>query len=173
MRTKSCRIGIRVSEETRDKIEASGMGISEYIRCLLENVEQNKNVQQSVEQKCSTNVQQNALQNNSVSQNLLDEDDIKVLKDIGQMAKLSGSDLKSVLSSLQFKLTFNDLEIHDGELAVYKSIWDELIEDEEVYGLLSNLSDLCESRGVELGEVYRQVLLVGGKMMYADVRDKK
>lgn len=50
MRTKSCRVGIRISEETRKRIEDSGKNISEYIREMLEG---------NVQQNCSTNVQQN------------------------------------------------------------------------------------------------------------------
>lgn len=103
----------------------------------------------------------------------LSKKDIATLKDIKQMAELSGSNLSEVLGSLQFKLTFNDLEITNGELAVYKSLWDKVSEDEEVAGLIGNLNSLCDEKGIALEDAYKQVLMTGGKIVYANVRDER
>lgn len=182
MRTKSCRVGIRISEETRKRIEDSGKNISEYIREMLEgNVEHN--VEQGEVDKLHQHIAELegeigdlkfALSLSDNSYELTEDADI-ALRDILQMMKVSVGEeqVADLLRHIQGAMESGEYLIEGGELKLNHSEVFDVLNTEEVSSALSRVWDACDTRGRTYQEGLKCVFLKGAEAAEADIYGDK
>ena len=152
---KTCRVGVRISEEARERVEKSGVSISEYIRNLIENVEHKEN---NVEQKIS-NVEHNVEHEETVID--------ATLKDTLRMISLSvggkEEDVAAFLKDLHDKLESGEYQIVNGKLKLgYHEVF-EVLNRAEVKKALRAVWDACDEKGRPYTDGMRAVFLKGAE----------
>ena len=144
-----CRIG----DDLYSKINGN---VSDVIRNALESfVTQNENNDRGF-------VTQNDLG--------LSDADIESLKDIQVMCAFFDVELSDFIQSLQEKMNEGDISVERGQIILGNPYMTEVLKDDEVVGILHNLESLCEDKGVDLFEAYKNALIIGAKIAYKDVQ---
>lgn len=145
---KSKVIKVRVDEELESRIRGRGDNLSESIRNLIEVGLKNPVGNDFVPQNKTG---ENTLQNSFVPQ--LGKEESIILKDIESMVKCTGGTLKEFLDDLDLKLTMETLPLKEGVIDLNR-----LETDMELEGILKNLEDACEEKGVSMIEALKRTI---------------
>lgn len=83
----------------------------------------------------------------------LSEEGISMYRDIESMVKCSGGTMDDFLADLDIKLTMETLPLKEGVIDL-----DRLETDMELEGMLKNLEDACDEKGVSMIEALKRTI---------------
>ena len=96
---------------------------------------------------------------------------LKCIEESLQILSFWQQDVDYFWEDLLNKIVNGDLT--KGTLGLGESPIAEAAEDEEVQSILKNLANLCDERDVPLDKAYKNVLMIGAKIVYKDVQGAK